>query len=251
MDTSGIRCEGITKSFGGTRALMSVSLNIPIPGIIAIIGPNGAGKTTLLDVITGFVRADAGQCWVGHHEITHYSPYQIARLGIVRTFQKVRLIRRMSVLENVLLACPQQREDDFVDAFFGAGCRSEESRNRENALASLQCVHLDTKASEAAHELSFGQQKLLSLACCLASQSRFLFLDEPIAGLDPQMIRVSVGVLSRLRDAGRSLVLVEHDIATMQELADRALVMSQGTIIAQGAPDTVLSLREVMEAFLG
>jgi branched-chain amino acid transport system ATP-binding protein len=247
-----LRCENLCKSFGGVVALDKVSLRVPPRSRVAIIGPNGAGKTTLLNVFSGFCRPDSGHCYLEDHELTHLSPDKIARLGLVRTFQEVRLVQRVSVLENVLLARPGQRGERLLSALVGTGVRREEAKNRQEALRILGFVNLVEAAVQPAGELSHGQQRLLALACCLAVQPRVLLLDEPVSGVDGAMRRRILELLPRLlEEMGIGLVsFIEHDLPAVQEVADEVIVMDHGRIIAQGKPSEVLELPEVIEAYL-
>jgi ABC-type branched-subunit amino acid transport system ATPase component len=251
ISSSGMACKNIEKSFDGTRALVDVSIQFPKAGIIALVGPNGAGKTTLLNVLTGFLRPDSGHCWMNGEDITLLPPYQVVQHGIVRSFQEVRLVRQISVLENVLLACPQQRGEDFPRALLRFGLASEKVRNRTVAQKWLRFFNLEGNASVLAGDLSYGQQKLVSLACCLATGAKVVLLDEPVAGLDPEMVRVIVELLRSLRQTGCLIVFVEHNLATVREVANEVIVMDQGKIIARGPPDEVLELRAIMDAFVG
>jgi neutral amino acid transport system ATP-binding protein len=244
-------CEGLSKSFDGTQALQDVRLEFPATGIVAIIGPNGAGKTTLLNVLTGFLRADAGRFFLGERQLTGLAPHRIARLGIARTFQDLRLISQVAVLENVLLARPNQKGERLLPALLRFGVAQEEAKNRDQAMRWLRFVGLEQKANEAAGELSYGQQKLLTLACCLASEGRILLLDEPVAGVHPDMVSQILDLLRRLRDQGRLVVFIEHDIAAVRQVADLVIVMDEGRIIAQGRPNDVLERPEIMEAYVG
>jgi ABC-type branched-subunit amino acid transport system ATPase component len=245
------RCEGLSKSFDGVHALVDVTLEFPSSGIVAIIGPNGAGKTTLLNVLTGFLRPEAGCCFIGKRETTHLSPHQIAQLGVARTFQDLRLILQVSTLENVLLARPRQRGERLLPALFRFGVPEEETHNCEEAMRLLQFVGLEEKAAESAGELSYGQQKLLTLACCLATEARILLLDEPVAGVHPEMASRILDLLRQLRSDGKLVVFIEHDIAAVRQIADLVIVMDEGKVIAQGSPNQVLERPEIMEAYLG
>src|ERR1017187_5551492 len=211
-----LRCDGLCKSFDGTRALADVSLRFPSSGIIAIIGPNGAGKTTLLNVLTGFLRPDAGQCFLGEQNITRLSPHRIAGLGMVRTFQDLRLILQVSALENVLLARPHQQGERLWAALLGTRVAAEENRNRQEAMRLLRFVGLEELALGLAGDLSYGQQKLLTLACCLATEARILLLDEPVAGVHPEMTSNVLDLLRQLRENGKLVVFIEHDIAAVR-----------------------------------
>jgi len=245
-----LRWENLSKSFDGVVALDSLTLGLPETGIVAIIGPNGAGKTTLLNVATGFLRPDRGRCLLGEREITARAPYEMALLGLARTFQDLRLIRLTSVIENVMLARPNQSGERLWRALTGIGVRKEEQRNREKAERLLDFVHLDENVNEPAGELSYGQQKLLTLACCLATEARILLLDEPVAGVHPQMVQRILGLLRQLRDSGKLIVFVEHDMFAVRQVADVVCVMDDGKLIAQGSPSDILERPEIMEAFV-
>jgi ABC-type branched-subunit amino acid transport system ATPase component len=251
VGNASLRCEGLFKSFDGVCALSGIGTGFPPSGIIAIIGPNGAGKTTLLNVLTGFVRPNAGRCFIGAIETTGLPAYRIARLGVARTFQDLRLIQQVPVLENVMLARPKQKGERLFYALFRFGVAAEEARHREAAMDLLRFVGLEEKANELAGELSYGQQKLLTLACCLATEARILFLDEPVAGVHPEMVSHILDLLRQLRDDGKLVVFIEHDIASVRQVADLVIVMDEGKIIAQGPPDDVLERPEIMEAYLG
>lgn len=245
------RCEGLRKAFDGVQALADVDLQFPTSGITAIIGPNGAGKTTLVNVLTGFTRPDAGRCFLDDHEITHLVPHRIAKLGVARTFQDVRLIRAVSALENVLLARPNQRGEALLDALLRIGVKTEEAQNRNEAMHGLAVVGLESKAIELAGELSYGQQKLLTLACCVATECRVLLLDEPVAGIHPEMITNMLNLLRLLREQGKLVIFIEHDIEAVRRIADHLIVMDEGKVIAQGIAEEVLRLPEILEAYIG
>jgi len=246
-----VHCQKLSKAFDGVQALEAVSLRFPGSGITAVIGPNGAGKTTLLNVMTGFLRPDGGRCFCGRREITRLAPHKIARLGIARTFQDLRLIHQVSVLDNVMLARPGQRGEKLWWALLRVGVAVQEARNRREALRLLKFVGLAPQAGQLAGELSYGQQKLLTLACCLATGARVLLLDEPVAGVHPEMAARILGLLRQLRDDGKLIVFIEHDIAAVREIADAVVVMDDGRVIAQGPPAQVLERPEIMEAYVG
>jgi ABC-type branched-subunit amino acid transport system ATPase component len=241
----------LSKSFDGTRALAEVSVEFSSSGIIAIIGPNGAGKTTLINVLTGFLRADSGRSFLGERELAGLAPHKIARFGIGRTFQDLRLINLVSALENVMLARPNQKGERLLPALFRFGVAVEEKRNHEEAMCLLRFVGLEEKAKEPAGELSYGQQKLLTLACCLATEARILLLDEPVAGVHPEMAEKILGLLSELRSQGKLIVFIEHDIAAVRQVADQVIVMDEGRIIARGKPAEVLERPDIIEAYVG
>jgi ABC-type branched-subunit amino acid transport system ATPase component len=245
-----LRCENLSKSFDGTHALADLTLEFPSSGIVAVIGPNGAGKTTLLNVLTGFLAPQSGRFSLGEWELTGLAPHKIARLGITRTFQDLRLISQVSVLENVLLARPNQKGERLLPALLRFGVAAEEKLNHDESMRWLKFVGLADTAGQLAGELSYGQQKLLTLACCLATESKILLLDEPVAGVHPEMIQKILGLLSELRGQGKLIVFIEHDIAAVRQIADQVIVMDEGRIIAQGKPAEVLERPEIIEAYV-
>lgn len=244
-----LRCVGLHKEFDGVHALVDVSMEVSSRGITGIVGPNGAGKTTLLNVLTGFLQPDAGRCFLGNRQTTRLPAYQIARLGIARTFQDLRLILRVSALDNVLLARPHQQGERLLAMLLGSG-KEEEARNYGDAMRFLRVVGLEAMSSELAGELSYGQQKLLTLACCLATEARILLLDEPVAGVHPEMAVRILQLLRELRESGKVVAFVEHDMSAVRQLADTVIVMDEGKVIADGPTNQVLERREIMEAYL-
>lgn len=245
-----LKCVGLCKSFDGAVALADVSFEFCSPGIVAIIGPNGAGKTTLLNVITGHLPSDAGAVFLGEQDMTHMSAHSIAKLGIGRTFQDLRLISQISVLENVMLCRSNQKGERFLPALCGLGVKSEEKNNRSEALRLLRFTGLEEYVNEIAGKMSYGQQKLLTLACCLATGARILFLDEPIAGVHPEMVSRILNLIQTLRTEGKLVIFIEHDIASVRRVAESIVVMDEGKIIAHGEPSEVLELPEIIEAYI-
>jgi branched-chain amino acid transport system ATP-binding protein len=246
-----LRCSDLKMRFDGVTALDNVTVEFPNSGVVAIIGPNGAGKTTFINALTGFVELDAGQCYFGDRKITGLAPHKVARLGIVRTFQDLRLMQQGSLLDNVLLARPRQRGERLIAALCGIGLQQEENRNVKAAIELLQFVGLADKEAELASNLSYGQQKLLTLACCLATEAVVLFLDEPVAGIHPEMTTRILSLLRRLGQEGRLVVFIEHNIDAVRQIADRVIVLDQGLVIADGIPKEVLDRQEIIEAYLG
>jgi neutral amino acid transport system ATP-binding protein len=245
-----LRCTGVRKAFGGVLALDDVTLQFPSTGLVAIMGPNGAGKTTLFHILSGFLKPDAGHCFLDEREITHFPAYRIAGLGVVRTFQDLRFISRMTALDNVLLACPRQSGEKLIASLVPVGFDSEEQMNHAAALNYLRCVGLEEKASDAAAELSYGEQKLLTIACCLATQAQTLLLDEPVAGVHPEIAGRILSLLNEFRQRGKLIVFIEHDLQTVAEASELVVVMDHGRIIAQGESRDVIGRREIMEAYV-
>lgn len=246
-----LRCEEVSKSFGGIRALRQVSVEFPSRGITAIIGPNGAGKTTLIDVLTGFTTADTGRCYLGNTETTAMRPYQTARLGVARTFQELGIIRQESVIANVMLAFPHQKGETLVGSITRFGVRRQEAYNRDSAVSVLQRVGLESKLQDRAGELSYGEQKLLALARCVATGAPVLLLDEPVAGVHPEMAEQIVSIMNALIDEGRGIIFIEHNIGVVRQAAERIIVMDRGSVVAEGIPQEVLARPEIMEAYVG
>ena len=245
-----LSCVDVSKAFDGVVALDRVSVSFAPGQLCAVIGPNGAGKTTLFNVLTGFVRPDAGRCLMGSREITHQRPNRIAREGLARTFQDLRLVRRLSVLENVLLAFPHQDGENLLRAVCRVGLYAQDSALRKEAIEILSTVNLAESRQKVAGELSYGQQKLLTMASCIATRAGTLLLDEPVSGVDPATAERVLRVLADLRAQGKTVVFVEHDITAVRQSADRVLVMSQGSVIADGIPEDVLGRRDILEAYV-
>jgi ABC-type branched-subunit amino acid transport system ATPase component len=245
-----LRCLGLRKSFDGVKALSGVDLEFSPSSITAIIGPNGAGKTTLINVLTGFLKPEAGYCFFGLQDITHLSAPLTAQLGIGRTFQDLRMMTEVSARENLMLARPRQRGETLVGALLRVGVRREEWMNYQEATKVLRLVGLEDKASHLVREFSYGQQKLLSIGCCLAMGAKVLLLDEPVAGVHPEMANRILSLIKDLRDRGKTIVFIEHDISAVRAAADHVVVMDHGQVIAEGVPHEILDRPEIMEAYI-
>jgi ABC-type branched-subunit amino acid transport system ATPase component len=246
-----LRVRNICKSFDGTVALDGFSAHVREREVVGLVGPNGAGKTTLFNVVTGFLRPDAGDVAYKGEALVGTPPYRLARRGLARTFQELRLIYRMTALENVLLAFPAQLGESATVAFvrwFEVSRRQR--RNREEALALLSYVGLAEKAGELADELSYGQQKLLSLACCLAVGGELLLLDEPVAGVAPGMVDKILALITDLRARGKTVVFIEHNFAAVTEVCDRVIFMDEGRLVAEGTPAQIRDNPNVIESYL-
>jgi ABC-type branched-subunit amino acid transport system ATPase component len=241
--------DGVSKSFGGLRALSEFTCRVTPGEIVGIIGPNGSGKTTLFDVITGYLRADAGRASFRGTNLLVQPAWRTAGAGVSRSFQTVRLARRLSVLENVLLGFGQQPGENLLNVFLRPRrCAASERRNTEIAFSLLEQVGLAEKAGHLADALSYGQQKLLSLTCCLASRGELLLLDEPVSGVDPQTIDVISVILARQPSQGKTVVLIEHNMEVVVRLCSRVIFMDAGAIVCEGSPDEVRRDPRVIEA---
>ena len=243
--------DRLQRRFGGLVAVDVERLEIQRGAITAIIGPNGAGKTTLFNVLTGFDRADHGTCVLDGRRISGLAPHRIARLGMVRTFQLTKTLAKMSVLDNVMLAAPDQRGEHVWSAFVRPLWRSQEIDVRRRAEEQIERVGLTTLRDDYAGTLSGGQRKLLELARALMMEPTLLMLDEPMAGVNPALVETLLGHITALRDEGRTVVFIEHDMDVVQRISDRLVVMAEGRVIADGEPQATAADPQVIDAYLG
>lgn len=241
-----IEVEGISRSFGGVQALAGCSLGVPEGRICGLIGPNGSGKTTLFNVVTGYERAEAGSVRFSGAEITNWAPEKIFALGVGRTFQLTRIFARLSVLENMLIAT-QRREGWLRSMVRGAGSAQE----RERALELLDFVGLRGLSDLAAGMLSYGQRKLLELAYILVADPAVILLDEPAGGVNPTLIAQLGEHIKQLNQAGKTFLIVEHNMEFVMGLCDQVSVMASGSVIMTGAPEEVRRDPRVLDAYLG
>ncbi len=243
----------VTKSFGGIKAVDNVSISFESGQITALIGPNGAGKTTLFHLITGMIPPDNGQILYKGQEIQGRSPWEIARLGIGRLFQDVRIFPHLTVLENVLTAFKYQPGENPLWTLL----RRKKMVEAEHSLLQkarywLNFVGLEKLERHPGEALSFGQQKLLSLARLLANEAEVLLLDEPTAGVNPEMIQKIIDLIQKLaHKEGKTIVVIEHNMNVVLQVADWVFFMDEGRIEAFGKPEEVLAEKEVREAYIG
>ena len=247
-----LRVQDVRKSFRGLEALKGVSFEL-FPGeILGLIGPNGAGKTTLINLITGFLAPDTGSIRFAGEEITGLAPEEIARRGVLRTFQHIQIFSGLSVFENVLLGLTRQTKRRFWHDLFGLKKgRSEEALFRERVEEILALFGLEKWASFPAESLPYGEQRRVVLARAVVSNPRLLLLDEPAAGLSPREGRELVFLLKNLKKDGFSVLLVDHDVELVLEVCDRVIVLAFGELIAEGPPALIREDQRVLEAYLG
>lgn len=246
-----LKFTDISKSFDGTVALDGFSAEVPEGAVVGLVGPNGAGKTTLFNVVTGFLRPDAGEVLYRGRRLTGIPPHKVSRVGIARTFQELRLIYRMTLLENVMLAFPRQVGESPAGAFaLWPVVGKQERRNRDEAVELLEYVGLAEKAGDLADNLSYGQQKLLALVCCLAAGGELLLLDEPVAGVAPMMVEKILDLIRDLKARGKTVVLIEHNFAAVTDVCDRVIFMDEGRGVAEGTPDEIRANPEAIESYL-
>jgi ABC-type branched-subunit amino acid transport system ATPase component len=243
--------DGVTRKFGGLVAVDVDHFEIQRGKITALIGPNGAGKTTFFNLLTGFDEPDSGE-WTFNGESLHgVPPYKVARKGMVRTFQLTKVLSRLKVIENMRLGATGQRGEKFLPSLFKALWSSEEKANTERAMDLLSRFKLDAKADDFAGSLSGGQRKLLEMARALMVDPELIMLDEPMAGVNPALKQSLLGHVKSLRDEGRTVLFVEHDMDMVRDISDWVVVMAQGKIVAEGPPDTVMANQAVIDAYLG
>ena len=248
-----LEVRDVVRSFGGVRAVDGASLEVEVGSITSLIGPNGAGKSTLFNIVSGFLRPEAGSVSFEGRRIDRLPPHRIAQAGLVRTFQTARALARLTVLDNVLLAAPRQPGERLLRNVFGAGTtRRREREARVRAAELLRLVRLDAHSDELAATLSGGQRKLLDFARVLMTEPRLVLLDEPMAGVNPVLRGELLEHVVSLRDAhGVTVLLVEHDLEVVMGVSDRVVVMSNGSVIASGPPESVRSDARVVDAYLG
>ena len=246
--TALLETSGLTKRFGGLKAVDDVSFSMAEGELFGIIGPNGAGKTTLFNLVTGTLRPTSGEVRFRGNKLTGLKADAVARKGIVRTFQATTVFREATVLDNVRRA--HLLRTLHQPALFLAGS-TEWKTSDAIAREILELMELDRFVTQKARELPYGSQKLLGIGMALATRPQLLLMDEPAAGLNPNETRALAGLFERLRGRGVDIVLVEHDVRLVMSVCDRILVLNYGQAIAVGSPDVIRNDPLVIEAYLG
>jgi branched-chain amino acid transport system ATP-binding protein len=243
--------DHVERSFGGLQAVDVEHLEVQRHTVTSLIGPNGAGKTTLFNLLTGFDRPDSGSWSLDGGPLVGVPAFRVARRGMVRTFQLTRSLSRLTVMENLLLAAKGNPGESFLGSLARWRWRGPEMANRERAVVLLQRYGLRDMADEYAGSLSGGQRKLLEMARALMVEPELIMLDEPMAGVNPALTQSLLKHITGLRDRGKTVVFIEHDMDVIQEISDWVVVMSQGKVIAEGPPSHIAANQVVIDAYLG
>jgi len=247
-----LQVEGVSKYFGGLKAVDNIAFSLPEGKITALIGPNGAGKTTIFNLITGFLKSDGGTISLRGLNITNQPPHRINHLGLVRSFQEVRVFSNMPVLDNVLVACGRQRGEQLGWLFLRPWKVAQDEReNRYRAMAYLDIFGLAERAKILASELAFAEQKLLMLACLLATRANVLLIDELVSGIDPGSIDRVMSLVRQLKNLGKTICIIEHNIDVVKNVADMAYFLSEGKVIAVGTPSELMANPELTKIYFG
>jgi len=239
--------ENVSKSFGGVHAVRNVSLSVPEKTIYALIGPNGAGKSTLLNLLSGVYQPDAGQLAFDNHPLKGLPAYARVRLGIARTFQKIRLFKQLSLIENVLAGFHIHQDTPFWKCLLVG----DTGRFRQEAKELLEFVGLGARANDRAGALPYGQQRMLEIARALATRPKLFMLDEPAAGLNPAEVEFLLQRLTEIAKRGVTLLVVEHNMDLVMNVAQRVFVLDHGEPLFEGTPREVQANKGVIDAYLG
>ncbi len=251
-----LEIRGLSKDFGGLRALDHLDFHIEDGEIVSVIGPNGAGKTTFFNVITGFHALDEGEIFFDGHNLAGLHPDRITKLGIARTFQTIRLFLNMTILENAMVAQHCRTRSGIISTVLQLpGFRAEEQRIREKAkeaLAFFGTRLVGYRFDQPAMSLSYANRRRLEIARAMATEPKLLLLDEPTAGMNPRETQEMTEIIGRLRnEKGYSIIFIEHDMRVVKGVSDRVVVLDYGRKIAEGSYDEISQNDQVLEAYLG
>ncbi|UVE18868.1 high-affinity branched-chain amino acid ABC transporter ATP-binding protein LivG [Pseudomonas sp. LS44] len=248
-----LEVSGLTMRFGGLLAVNGVSLSVQEKQVVSMIGPNGAGKTTVFNCLTGFYQPTEGNILLDGEAIQGLPGHKIARKGVVRTFQNVRLFKDMTAVENLLVAQHRHMNTNFLAGLFKTpGFRKSEREAMEYAAHWLEQVNLTEVANRPAATLAYGQQRRLEIARCMMTRPRLLMLDEPAAGLNPRETETLKELIALLRDQYNvTVLLIEHDMKLVMSISDHIVVINQGAPLASGTPEQIRDNPDVIKAYLG
>jgi ABC-type branched-subunit amino acid transport system ATPase component len=243
--------DNIVRQFGGLTAVDVQHVEVQRGVITALIGPNGAGKTTFFNLLTGFDRPNEGTWSFNGDRLNNVPAYKVSRMGMVRTFQLTKVLSKLTVIENMRVGATGQKGENLLSAMFAPLWRQQETDNTAKADDLLERFLLIKKREDFAGSLSGGQRKLLEMARALMADPELVMLDEPMAGVNPALKQSLLGHVKSLRDEGRTVLFVEHDMDMVRDISDWVIVMAQGQIVAEGPPDTVMADQRVIDAYLG
>jgi len=247
-----LEVAGLEKSFGGLRALQDCSFTVAQGRITCLVGPNGAGKTTIFNVITGFLKPDKGHVTFRGRSLDGFTPQAVVHTGIARTFQNLRLFADLTALDNVMVGLPRPFAEEPLGAIFRPlHAARQQARHREEARGILSHVGLADRANDRVRNLSYGEQKLLTVARVLATGAELLLLDEPASGLSAGALDNIMALLRRLQNEGKTLLVVEHNTRVVQQIADDVLFLHQGHLMAQGTPQEIIADPALAEIYFG
>jgi branched-chain amino acid transport system ATP-binding protein len=246
------RVEALTKRYAGVLAVNQLSYTVAAGEIVGLIGPNGSGKSTSIDCVSGFTRPDEGRWWLEDQELTGRRPEQIYKIGLTRSFQTVRAYDELTLEANLLTAAQASDGVGWAGSLIRSrACRAAEAKSRDRAHRLLEMIGLAAYADAPSAVLSYGQRKLLSIAASMMAKPKLVILDEPVAGVNPTMVRRIEAAIHELSKEGTTLLVVEHNVDFIMAICDRVIVMEAGLKIADGSPDLIHNDEHVLAAYLG
>lgn len=247
-----LQIEHVSKYFGGIIAVNDCHFSVSENKITCLIGPNGAGKTTIFNLITGFLQPTSGRIRFKGKDITNLAPQHIVALGIARSFQNLRLFNQMTVVENVMLAKQDQiGEKLFNTLFYWETVQQADRKTYEEAMEYIRYVGLEQKSLEIVENLSYAEQKLLTIARLLMTEAPLLLLDEPTSGLDHDSLERVLPVIEGLTKAGKTILLIEHNMDIIKDLGDQVIFLNQGHVLGVGTPEAIMSNQELTDIYFG
>lgn len=241
----------IAKSYGEKQVLKDVSFELQKGTVTVLMGTNGSGKTTLFNILSGFLKQDKGEILLDNKTINQTEPYQINQLGIARTFQDMRLIGKLKVKENLLLAFPKQKGEKWWNVLLpNKKVKQEQDANQTKANELLKTCFIDDVVDQKANEISYGQQKLLNLACCMANNTSVILLDEPVAGVNPVYRDRLTTIIQQLKQQDKAILIIEHNTDFIEQVADEILFLNDGTLTLFDNYETLKNNPQVQEAYI-